>query len=135
MSKVKNTNNSEVVKQNTEAVELKQDKPVLTPTIDIYENESGLVLYADMPGVDDKNIDITLEEDVLTIIGEQSEIKLDGYKLLYNGYRPGIYRRAFTLGIPVDRSKIKAVISNGVLTLKLPKAEIAKPRKIKVNTE
>jgi HSP20 family molecular chaperone IbpA len=131
MSKEKNTN-TEVAKQTNEAVELKQDKPVLTPSIDIFENEGGLTLYADMPGVDEKNIDITLEEDVLTIIGEQSEEKLEGYKLLYNGYRPGIYRRAFTLGIPVDRSKIKAVITNGVLTLQLPKAEAAKPRKIEV---
>jgi len=133
MSKEKNTN-TEVVKQAKEGVELKQDKPVLRPAIDIYENEGGLTLYAEMPGVNEKSVDITLEEDVLTITGEQqSDDKPDGYELLYQGYNPGIYRRAFTLGIPIERSKIKAVITNGVLTLNLPKAEVAKPRKIEVN--
>ena len=113
-------------------VEMAQDRPVYVPAADIYEDENTFTVYADMPGVNEKSVDITIEDDVLTIIGHQNAVAPDDMKLVYNGYQPGIYRRAFSLGVPVDQKKISASIKNGVLTLLLPKAELAKPRKIEV---
>lgn len=113
--------------------EMTQDKPVYIPAADIYENDHDITVYADLPGVNDKNVNITLEDDVLTLTGHQNDEAPDGMELLYRGHRPGIYRRAFTLGVAIDREKIDAKIKNGVLTLTLPKAEEAKLRKIKVN--
>ena len=113
-------------------VEMTQDRPVYVPASDIYEDKDAFTVYADMPGVNEKNVDITIEDDVLTIIGHQNTIGPDNMKLVYNGYHPGIFRRAFSLGVPVDQEKITAKITQGVLTLVLPKAELAKPRKIEV---
>lgn len=120
------------LKKTDNSVEMTQDLPVYIPRADIFENKQNITVYADMPGVDDKNIDITLEDDILTIIGTQNQDFPDGMELAYHGYRPGIYKRSFTLGVAVDREKINAKINNGVLTLVLPKAEEAKPKKITV---
>lgn len=135
MANEKNINKKEEKLQKTDkSAEMTQDRPVYIPAADIYEGEHDITVYADMPGVNDKNIDITLEDDVLTLIGHQNDEAPDNMELLYRGYRPGIYRRAFTLGVAIDREKIDAKIKNGVLALTLPKAEEAKPRKIKVST-
>lgn len=122
------------LQKTDKSVEMTQDRPAFIPVADIYENAEGITLYADMPGVNDKSLDITLEDDVLTLIGHQSDQAPNGMELLYREYRPGIFHRAFTLGVAIDRKKIDAKIKNGVLTLSLPKAEEAKPRKIEVNT-
>lgn len=124
----------ENLQKNEKGAEMTQDRPVYIPAADIYESEHDITVLADMPGVNDKNVDITLEDDVLTLVGHQNDEAPDNMELLYRGYRPGIYRRAFTLGVAIDRGKIDAKIKDGVLTLTLPKAEEAKPRKIMVNT-
>lgn len=133
------TNKKDIVKKQEENLqknaEMTQDRPVYIPATDIYEGEHDITVYADMPGVNDKNVNITLEDDVLTLIGHQNDEAPTDMELLYRGYRPGIYRRTFTLGTAIDREKINAKIKNGVLTLTLPKAEEAKPRKITVTTE
>jgi HSP20 family protein len=123
----------ENLQKTDKGVEMTQDKPVYIPAADIYENDHDIIVYADLPGVDDKNVNITLEDDVLTLIGHQNDEAPEAMEMLYRGYRPGIYRRSFTLGVSIDREKIDAKIKNGVLTLTLPKAEEAKPRKITVN--
>lgn len=129
---------NEITKKNTglqnddQKVEMTQDHPVYIPAADIFEDKHSITVYADMPGVNEKNVDITLEDDVLTLIGHQDNEAPENLELVYQGYTPGIYRRSFTLGVAVDRKKINAKINNGVLTLQLPKAEEAKPRKIAV---
>lgn len=134
MSNDKKISKKEENLQRTEkGAEMTQDRPVYIPVADIFESEHDITVFADMPGVKDKDVDITLEDDVLTLIGHQNDEAPDNMELLYRGYSPGIYRRAFTLGIAIDREKIDAKIKNGVLTLTLPKAEEAKPRKITVN--
>ncbi len=119
-------------KQISQAVETARDLPVFLPATDIYEKEDALLVACDLPGVDEKSLEITLEDDLLTITGTQDLSEPEGHELLHRGYLSGIYRRSFTLLTEVDRDKIKATISNGVLKLELPKSEQARPKKIQV---
>jgi HSP20 family molecular chaperone IbpA len=114
------------------AVERTSTWPVYAPRCDIFENHDGLVLLADMPGVDEKSIAIDLESGVLTITGKVSEEQYPGRELAYREYRMGDFERSFTLSDEVDTDKIEATIKNGVLQVFLPKMEKAKPRKIAV---
>ena len=115
-------------------VELAQDRPLYSPDTDIYEKGDAVLVLCDMPGVDDKHVEVTLENEVLTLTGYQQVEEPDGHDPVYWGFRPGVFRRSFTLSTEVDRSKIKAKIRNGVLQVVLPKAEEAQPRKIVVET-
>ncbi|HUA21999.1 MAG TPA: Hsp20/alpha crystallin family protein [Bryobacteraceae bacterium] len=104
-----------------------------TPAVDILETENELVLKADIPGVEMKDIDIQLENGTLTIKGErrfEKEEKNKGFHRLERSY--GSFVRYFTLPETVDPEKVKAEYNAGVLTVSLPKKEIAKPRAIKV---
>ena len=103
---------------------------VLFPAVDIFESEDYLTLIADMPGVDKKGLDINLEKGVLTINGEvNSESR--GKQILQE-FSPANYYRQFKLTEQIDADKSQAELKNGVLTLKIPKAETAKPKKIKI---
>lgn len=113
-------------------VEMSQDRPVYVPPTDIYELKDKIIVESDMPGVSEKNIDVTLEDDVLTLTGRQCECEPDGMELLHRGYAPGIFRRSFTLLTDIDVGKIKATAKHGILKVELPKSEKAKPRKITV---
>lgn len=106
---------------------------VYYPRVDIYEQDDHTVLVADMPGVDENNIDITLEKNILTIRGYVDE-PMAGYGLAYSEYGVGDYERTFALSDEVDRNKIQASMKDGVLRLVLPKAEAARARKITVQT-
>jgi len=85
-----------------------------------------------MPGVDQKSINITIDQGVLMIQGNVDTTPVEGYELEYQEYDIGDYQRSFTLTDTVDQDKISANYKNGVLELILPKAEEAKPRKIEV---
>lgn len=113
-------------------VEQTRDRRVFVPRVDIYESGDDLILVADMPGVDENNVDITLEQDRLTIVGQVDPVTPNGYTLAYAEYAEGDYRRTFTLSNEIDRDHIEATMSNGVLRLRLPKAAPAKARKIAV---
>lgn len=106
--------------------------PVFTPSVDIYETEQELMLLADMPGVRAEGINIDLHENILTLSGDvkppEGEKEID----VIREYRTGRYLREFALSENIDQSKIEAKIKDGVLRLRLPKAEAAKPRKISV---
>jgi HSP20 family molecular chaperone IbpA len=102
----------------------------LSPAVDIYETDDGLVVVADIPGVDKDNLHIEVEDSVLTIHGKialspRTNLVSREYELLE-------YYRQFTLGDKVEQSKITANLKDGVLTLTLPKAEHAKPKQIQV---
>lgn len=107
---------------------------VFLPAVDIYETGEEILLLADMPGVDEKSIDITLDQDVLTLEGRVSFEPPKGYELSYGEYEIGDYHRSFTLNDTIDRDKIEAKYQNGVLEVHLPKVEPAKPKKIEVKT-
>ena len=103
------------------------------PAVDIFETNDELVLVADMPGVPPDGVDVGLEGDELSIEGRVSSGEYDGLKPLYVEYGVGGYHRRFTLGEMIDRDGIKAQMKNGVLVLKLPKAERARARRIAVD--
>ena len=105
---------------------------VYSPPIDIIETNSELKLFADMPGVEKDSINITVDQNVLTISGSVDTSPVEGFELEYQEYEIGDYQRSFTLTDTVDQNKIAANYSNGVLELIIPKAEKAKPKKIVV---
>ena len=92
------------------------------PTVDVVEDDQKLELYADVPGVKQEDLDISVEKDVLTIKGERKGAR-----------QPGSFSRSFTLPKHVDVDKIAASLKDGVLTLTLPKRPEAQPRAIKVS--
>ena len=103
------------------------------PAVDITETENELVLKADVPGVELKDIDIQLENGTLTVKGErkfEKEEKNKGFHRMERSY--GSFVRIFTVPETVDSEKVKAGYEAGVLTITLPKKEIAKPKAIKV---
>jgi len=91
------------------------------PRVDIYETEQMVAVVADMPGVDAGSVDITLEQNVLTINGYVSEKRPEGYSLSYAEYRTGDFVRTFTLSNQIDQERIEAGVKDGVLRVHLPK--------------
>ena len=113
-------------------VERTRNIPAFLPDVDILEDNDSLILKADMPGTDEDSVDITVENNVLTVTGEVDESQhYEDKELLYHEYHIGNYERSFRLNQDVDVDKIEASVSDGVLTLTLPKTEKAKPVKIK----
>jgi HSP20 family protein len=104
-----------------------------SPPVDIYETENELVLKADVPEIDPKNVAIQMENGTLTLKGErrfEEERNGRGFHRIERGY--GSFVRAFSLPDTVEPDKVKADYKNGVLTVVLPKKEVAKPRTINV---
>jgi HSP20 family protein len=125
----------ELTKQETPAnqqLERTRNRRTFLPTADIYETANEIIVLADMPGVDEKNVNLTLERNVLTIDGDVDDEHLERHTLTYQEYSVGDYHRAFTLSNEVDREHIEASVKDGVLRLVLPKAEPAKAKKISV---
>jgi HSP20 family protein len=105
-----------------------------TPSVDVYETEHELVVKADLPEIDPKDLDIRVESNVLTISGErkfEKKVNEESYLRVERSY--GSFARSFTLANTVNPEGIKADYQNGVLTLSIPKREEAKPKQIKVN--
>jgi HSP20 family protein len=105
-----------------------------SPSVDIYETENELVVKADLPEVDPKNVGIQLENGTLTLKGERKfEQEKNGQKGFHRIERSyGSFVRAFSLPDTVDGEKVKADYKNGVLTITLPKKEVAKPKTINI---
>ena len=102
------------------------------PTTDIYETDQALTVVMEMPGVDKGKVEINIEEGVLTVEGSIDFSKYEALEPVYTEYNIGNFRRSFSLSNSIDQDKIRADLKDGVLTLTLPKAEQAKPRKIAV---
>lgn len=109
-----------------------RSRKAYVPRADIYETADDIVVVADMPGVDENSLDLTLEKNVLTINGYVEPVEPENYGLAYAEYEVGDYQRSFTLSNQIDQEKIEASVKNGVLRLRLPKAGPAKARKITV---
>lgn len=105
---------------------------VYVPNVDIIEKKEAIVLTADMPGTDEKTVNITLDKNVLTIFGTVDVEPSAGYALAHAEYGVGDYERSFTITEGIDQDKIEATVANGVLRLVLPKSEPAKPKKVEV---
>jgi HSP20 family protein len=104
-----------------------------SPSVDIFETENDIVLKADIPDVDPKNVGIQLENGTLTLRGERKFDAQNGGKGFHRIERSyGTFVRAFSLPETVEGDHVKADYKNGVLTIKLPKKEVAKPRTINV---
>lgn len=104
------------------------------PAVDIYETEHELVVKADLPDVDTQDLDIRVENNILTIRGArkfEKKVNEENYLRIERSY--GSFARSFTLANTVNSDAIKADYQNGVLTLSIPKREEAKPKQIKVN--
>ena len=114
------------------AKETTRPGPVFVPAVDILENENEIIVFADMPGVNSKNVDIDLREGVLTIQGQIDPVEGEKEVSVYREFNWGNYLRQFTLSDAIDQEKITAKMDQGVLRLTLPKAEKLKPQKIQV---
>ena len=108
---------------------------VFSPRADIYETPEEIVVVAELPGVTEESLDITLEHRELTIRGATAPTVPSGYRLIYSEYGEGDYERRFVLADSIDRTGIAAELKNGVLHLHLPKVKEALARKIPVKAE
>jgi HSP20 family protein len=106
---------------------------VFLPTADIYETPDALKVVLEMPGVDKSNVDVRVEDGVLTVEGPLDFSKYRDLQPLYTEYNIGHYSRSFRLSTKIDQGKIGAEMKDGVLSLVLPKAEEAKARNIQVD--
>lgn len=110
----------------------------VSPSIDVVENDNSFVATCELPGIKEKDIDVNLASNVLTIKGSKSEVKEEKEK---NGkyYRKesqsGSFQRTLPLPSAVDPDKVKAEMSNGILTIELPKSEESKPKQIAVDVK
>jgi HSP20 family protein len=104
----------------------------LLPPVDIYEDETGFTLTADLPGVSKERLGVKVNGDNLLIEGDVSVPAPQDMELLYAEILASSYRRSFTLSRELDASKIEASLKDGVLKLRIPKAEEARPRKIEI---
>jgi len=106
----------------------------IVPAVDIFENQDGIVLVADMPGVAPESVEVEVEHQVLAIAGNIEVNMPAGLHATYAELRGTRYARRFTLSNELDPQRIEASVSNGVLTVRLPKKEAHKPRRIEIKT-
>jgi HSP20 family molecular chaperone IbpA len=111
--------------------ETRSQERYVTPPVDIYENGDGLVVKADLPGVARENLDVRVENNLLTIQSKPAHVST-GAAPIYREYELVNFFRQFELSDKVDQQKISAELKHGVLTLKLPRAEEAKPKRVDV---
>jgi HSP20 family protein len=119
-----------VEKENRNGTRRGQEE-YLAPEVNIFETGDGYVLEAELPGVNKDGLEITLEENELTIVGRRAPENTAG-KALFRERRTADFRRAFELDPAIDPARISAQLDQGVLTLTLPKSEKVKPRRIEV---
>ncbi|MDV6236858.1 Hsp20/alpha crystallin family protein [Leptospira ellisii] len=116
---VLNRETETVERQN--ATEAQKEKTrILTPRVDVYSDEEQIHLFADLPGVEEKDVQVQIEKDQLTVSGKTAEQTRSG-ELRYSEFRTGEYKRTFTLAESIEEDRITAVYKNGVLHLTLPK--------------
>jgi HSP20 family protein len=105
---------------------------LLTPPVDIFEDPDALTVLADMPGVKPAHLTIDLHDGVLTITGHAELQDTSNEVPVVHEYPAGTFQRSFKVSEAIDQGKIRATLRHGVLRLRLPKAEQAKPRQIKI---
>jgi HSP20 family protein len=106
------------------------------PPVDIYETDNDVVIVAELPGIEEKDVDVQVRDNVLTIKGErkmEKSLKEESYHRVERTY--GSFSRSFTLPTSVNQDKISATYTRGVLEIKMPKAEQAEPQQIKIQVK
>lgn len=126
--------NTEIVRDETQKQEeiTRSPERYNVPPVDIYEDKDGLVVTADLPGAHQESINVNVEQNILTIRAESIVKPAEGENALQE-FEIGTFYRQFKLGDTIDRDRIDANYRNGVLTLRLPFAEAARPKKISVS--
>jgi HSP20 family protein len=110
----------------------RQDEPSMLPRVDVIEDETGITLYADLPGVSRDTLEINVEADSLTIEGTVTAATPEAMEATYAEVRVPRFRRSFTLSRELDTGRIDAQLKDGVLKLRIPKQEQAQPRRVSV---
>lgn len=118
----------------TTSADTAQQRAVV-PSVDVFEDASGITLLADMPGVSKEELELKVEGEALWIEGGVRPNTPDGIEAMYAELRVPRYRRSFTLSRELDTARIEANLKDGVLTLKIPKQAHAQPRRIAVTTD
>jgi len=117
-----------------EETERTHSRRCFVPRSDIYETEDEIIVLADIPGANEKSVDVTLDKNVLSLNAYIEPTQSNGYELAYAEYEEGDYQRGFRLSDEIDRDQIEATVKDGVLRLRLPKSVAAKGRRIAVTT-
>jgi HSP20 family molecular chaperone IbpA len=128
--------NTELETRDKQAVERERTRPGLTfrPDVDIVERPDAFLVYADLPGVDDRHVEVRLEDGVLSIEAELASGPDPAWTPLYQEYRLGGWQREFRLSEAIDSERIHASMRDGVLEVRLPKSERHRPRQIPVQS-
>ena len=114
------------------AQEAARDEPALLPPVDVVEDATGITLYADLPGVPKDKLQLRVEGDQLSLEAELALPLPQGMEAHHAEVRLSRYRRAFTLSKELDADKVSAELNQGILRVRIPKAEHAQPRKVAV---
>ena len=113
----------------------KEQQRAVVPSVDVFEDASGITLLADMPGVSKEELELKVEGEALWIEGGVRPNTPDGLEAIYAELRVPRYRRSFTLSRELDTTRIEANLKDGVLTLRIPKQAHAQPRRIAVTAD
>lgn len=128
--------NTDIKDTESEAVQdIAEQEPAIRPDVDIFEDETGITLQADMPGVSKDRLDIHIESDSLSIEGKADIPMSEGMEAIHADIRSARFQRSFALSGELDGEKAEASLKDGVLTLRIPKREQFKPRKIEVRVD
>jgi HSP20 family molecular chaperone IbpA len=109
-----------------------RDTPFVVPPVDVYEDESGITLLADLPGVSRDRLGVRVDGDTLVVEATASTPQPEGMQLIYGEANCPNYRRQFTLSRELDTKRIDASLKDGVLKISIPNLEEARPRRIEV---
>lgn len=109
-----------------------EQRPTYRPSVDILDTPKDVVLVADVPGVDESHLDVTLDKNILTLRGTVQQPSFEGYTPVRREYGVGNFERVFTVSDDVNREGIEATVKDGVLQLRLPKTAQSARRKINV---
>ena len=114
---------------------IREQEPAMRPAVDIFEDETGITVQADMPGVAKDGLEIHIDSDSLSISGKADIPMADGMEALHAEVSSARFERSFALSSELDGDKADASLKDGVLTLRIPKREQYKPRKVEVRVE
>lgn len=125
----------DVAKQESKSVqEAREQDRAIVPAVDIFEDSAGITLQADMPGVSSERLNVQIDGDSLSIEGQVEIPVPEQMSAVYADIRSTRYQRSFALSSELDSDNVEASLKDGVLTLRIPRREAHKPRKIEVQT-
>jgi HSP20 family protein len=126
------SNDVQTQRSDSQRSEAQAATPHVVPPVDIYEDDNGITVLADLPGVSRERLGVRVDGDSLSIEGTADVAGPKDMELVYGEAQPHVYRREFSLSRELDASRIDAQLKDGVLRLVIPKAEEARPRRIEV---